>query len=198
MVRDDLTEAINMRRDLATIRGDGVSNTPMGLRYLADSANVFAANGTVNLANVTTDLSSMMLRLEEANIPMIRPGWIFAPRIKHYLMTVRDGNGNFAFKDEIMAGTLMGAPFRTTSQVPRNLGGGTESEVYFADWAQVLYGDTFQLILDVSTEASYMDSGTLVSAFSRDETVVRVISEHDTGLRHDLAVSILTGVTWGA
>jgi hypothetical protein len=36
------------------------------------------------------------------------------------------------------------------------------------------------------------------SAYSRDETLMRMILQHDIGLRHLSAVSVLTGVTWGA
>ena len=85
-----------------------------------------------------------------------------------------------------------------TNQLPEDLGvGGNESEIYFVDFSQVLIPDTMAIQLSISTEATYMDGGALVSAFSRDQTVVRTIAEHDLGLRHDKAVAVGTGVRWG-
>ena len=39
-------------------------------------------------------------------------------------------------------------------------------------------------------------SGNMVSAFTRDETLIRAIAEHDFHMRHDEAVSVITGVVW--
>lgn len=199
IVRDDTIAALAQRSDLAFIRGDGTQDTPTGLLNLAPAANKFAANSTVNLANVTTDLGKAVLALENADVRMLRPGWIFAPRTRQYLATVRDGNGTFAFRDEILAGRLWGHPIAVTSQIPTNLGGGgDESEIYFADFADVVIGDEGGLRIDVSNSASYHDGATVVSTFENDEVLLRVISEHDIGMRHDESVAVLTEVTWGA
>jgi HK97 family phage major capsid protein len=200
LVRNDITNQMKVKEDSTFLRGAGGVFSPKGLRYLALSGNVFAANGTVNLANVTLDLGKAILKLEENNIPFIKPGWVFAPRTRQYLVTVRDGNGNFAFRQEMLGGTLWGFPFVSTNQVPKNLGGGTdESEVYLADFNDVLVGETSDMNIDTSQEAAYLDeSGNLVSAFANDQTVLRVIARHDLGLRRDESVSVITEVKWGA
>lgn len=196
-VRDDLVGALAQRGDGAFIRGLGGQYSPKGLRYQAINANVIAANGTVNLANVTTDIGKLVLALANANVQFLRPGWIMAPRTWNYLMTVRDANGNFAFRDELLQGRLWGWPFKWTTQVPVNLGGGTdESELYLADFSDVVVGETEQLMIDTSTEAAYFDGANLQSAFSRDQTVIRGIIEHDLGIRQDACVAVLTGVKW--
>lgn len=197
VVRDDLIAAMANRQDLAFIRGNGTGNGPRGLRYWANAANIVPVNSTVNLANVTTDLSNCIGKLEDNNVRMLRCGWLFHPRTKRYLMSVRDGNGNFAFRDEMMRGTLWTFPYATTTQIPTNLGGGgNESEIYFGDFADVVIGDAEQLVIDTSGEAAYHDGSNVVAAFSLDQTVVRAIHEHDLVLRHDRSVSILTEVDW--
>ncbi len=197
MIRDDIISSIATREDIAFIRGDGTQDTPKGLRYWAPAANLIAANSTVNLANVTVDLGKLVLQLENANVRMLRPAWMMAPRSKNYLMTVRDGNGNYAFRDEMLTGTLWGFPFATSTQIPTNLGGGTdESEIYFVDMADAIIGEAQGMIVDASTEASYKDGANLVSAYSKDQTIIRAISEHDFGMRHDASVAILTAVKW--
>lgn len=199
IVRDDTINALAQREDAAFIRDDGTGDVPKGLRYWAPAGtHVIAANATVNLANVDTDISKLQLALANANVRMIRPGYLMAPRTELYLMNLRDGNGNKAFL-EMENGRFKGRPYATTTQIPINLGVGTdESEIYLVDFADAVIAEATGLILDVSAEAAYIESATLVSAFSRDQTVVRAITEHDFGMRHDESVAVLTGVTWGA
>jgi len=202
VVRDDLVLSLATRMDLAFIRGAGTQAVPLGMRNQLigtafEATNILSANATVNLVNVTSDLGRLELALLNQNIPMVRPGWIFSPRTMMYLMNLRDGNGNYAFP-EVQNGQLRGKPYRVTTQVPINLGGGTnESEIYLADFAHVIVGEQQGIELAISTEAAYRDAGNTVQAsFSRDETVVRAIALHDFGMRHLPAVAVLTAVTW--
>lgn len=98
----------------------------------------------------------------------------------------------------MQTGLLRGVPFRATTAVPINLGGGTASEVYLADFSEVLIGETGSIAIDVSTEAAYHDGSAVVSAFSKDQTVIRLIMANDLAVRHLEAVAVLDGVTWGA
>lgn len=196
VVRDDLVSAIAQREDLAFIRGTGLSDTPKGLKNWVSSANSIPTAGT-SLANVTTDLGNLRLALRTANVRFLRPAWVMSPRSENYLMTIRDGNGNYAFRPEMLTGKLWGYPFGVTSQIPENLGSGHETEVYFADFADVVIGESEQLMIDTSMEAAYYDGSAVVAAFSKDQTVIRAIEAHDFGMRHIASVSLLTAVTWG-
>ncbi len=199
IVRNDMIASIQTREDLAFIRDLGTEYTPKGMRYWAAAGNILTMTATPDVPKVTIDLGRLVLALEEANVPFITPAWIMAPRTRHYLMTARDGNNNLVWQPEMSKGTLMGYPFAVTTQIPKNLGGGTnESELYFADMNDVVVGQADNIRLDVSTEASYIDENSqLVSAFSLDQTVMRVIEEHDLCVRHAESIAVLTGVTWG-
>lgn len=200
IVRDDVVMSTAQRMDLAFIRGAGTEHSPRGMRFLLigtslETTNILAANATVNLVNVTSDLGRLELALMNANVPMTRAGWLMAPRTAMYLRNLRDGNGNFAFP-EMQNGQLRGKPFATTTQIPINLNG-AESEIYLADFAHIVVGEHMGIEVSMSTEAAYRDSGgNLQAAFSRDETVMRAILQHDFNTRHLPAIAILTGVTW--
>lgn len=197
VVRDDLVASLGLREDLAFLRDDGSGSLPTGLLNLVDAANQFTANATVNLANVTADLANALLLLRNANVRFLRPGWIFAPRTELYLRTIRDANGNFAFKDEMDAGRLFGIPYGSSTQVPINLGVGTnESEIYLADFADVAIGQLQNIRIDVSDSAAYYDGAAVQAAFSKDQTVMRAIMEHDIGLRQDLSLAVVDTVIW--
>lgn len=196
MIRDDLVEGVSIKEDQQFLRGTGSATAPTGLRNLIAAGNVVAANATVNLANVTNDLGKLRLKVLQANIPMTQCGYIMSPRTLLYLENLRDGNGNKAFP-EVAEGRLGIYPIGVTTSVPDNLGVGTnESEIYFGDFAQFMIGDTERVAIAASDVAAYDDGGTIRAAFSNDETVVRLIAEHDTQVRYDTAFAVLTAVTW--
>ena len=201
IVRDDVVNAMRVREDSAFIRDSGTDSTPKGLRYWAHADNIVAANGTVSVANVFSDLGKLIQKLMDANMPMIAPAWIMAPRVEVFLRTLINSNGFAVFKDEMNGGTILGYPFASTTNIPTNLntsgaGDNDESEIYFVDMSQALIGESMNLIVDASQEAAYHDGSSVIAAYSQDQTVVRAIAEHDFGMRHDKAIAILTEVDW--
>jgi HK97 family phage major capsid protein len=196
MVRDDLLEGVAVKEDAVFIRSAGDAVTPKGLAALMPVGNKIAVSAETTLKTVTADLAKLRLKVINSNVPMISCGWIMTPRSKMFLETLRDGNGNIAFP-EVASGKLYGYPIGMTTSVPDNLGvSGNESEIYFGDFSQLLIGDTEAVTIASSDTAAYDDNGTIRSAFSNDETVVRLIAEHDTGTRYAVAFAMLTGVTW--
>ena len=202
-IRDDLVTAMAERSDLAFLRGDGTSNTPIGFLNLVDAANTIPANATVNLQNVTFDLGKAELGLLNNNVPLEGCAWIMSHRSATYLRDVRDGNGNKGFP-EMSGGSvgadrqrLRGLPVFTTSQIPNNLGAGNESEIYLANMRHVLVGETGGMDIDSSMEASWFDGANTVSAFSKDVTLIRARWRHDIDIRQVFCLALLTGVTWG-
>jgi HK97 family phage major capsid protein len=199
LIRDDMVAALVTRSDQAFIRDDGSANTPKGLRYSAIAANIFATAGTT-LANVRTDIRKAQQGLLNNNVRMIRPGWIFAPRTYLYLRwDLVDANSNLVFANELDRGLFGGWPYAFSTNVPINLGGGAnESEIYFADFADVVIAEAESIMLAVSDTAAYDDNGTVKASFSLNQTVIRAIEVHDFGVRHQESVVVVTGVTYGA
>lgn len=207
LVRDDLRDALALQSDLAFIRGTGVGGEPKGLKNWASVANTLASAtstpGSVTLANVTDDLGRMLERLATGNVAFRNVGWVFSPRTWRYLLTVRDGNGNLAFADELRGGTLMGFPWAMTSQIPQNLdysgdADNDETEIYLADFADIVLAEATSMMIDASDVAAYHDGSTVVASFSQDQTVIRAIVEHDLVARHEESIVTLNNVVWGA
>lgn len=208
IVVGDLTAALATREDKAFIRDDGLSNTPKGLRYWAPVGNVFAAaSATPTLAQIESDLNKALFKLESASAHMGRVGWIMHPRTYRFLASIRVGtnDGDKAFP-ELEQGKLKGYPVGLTTQVPINLTVGTGSsaptngsEIYLADLGDCFIGEDEQLLIDYSKEATYKDgSGNVISAFQRDQTLVRVIAKHDFGPRHVESIVVIKDVQWGS
>ncbi|MGH7165493.1 MAG: phage major capsid protein [Nitrospiraceae bacterium] len=197
IIRDDAVAAMAQRQDAAFIRDDGTSFTPKGLRFQVPSVNVIASAGTNTLVDIESELGRAELALRDKDVRFVRPGWLLSPRTERRLKTIRTGvNENYAFRDEMNAGRLNGFPYKVTTQIPEDLGAGTETEVYLTDFAEVIVGEAQELLVEASSVAAYNDGATLRSAFSRDQTVIKVMMQHDIGLRHDFAISVISGVLW--
>lgn len=202
VVRDDIIRALTAREDLAFIRDDGTNGKPKGIKNWIHNDNKFVANTTVNLQNVTNDLGKCMQLLMDAEINLVigqggtgaidvRAGWMLNPQQWRYLTTIQTGLGTHAFRDEMLRGTLWGYPYRVTTQVE-------STTVYFGAFAHAMIGESLGLTVDASESAAYHDGNSVVAAFSLDQTVIRVLAEHDFALRHDKAFALITSVTWGA
>ena len=199
LVSADLLTSKALFDDITFIRAIGSDLSPKGLRYQALPANVVTAPVNPDLKAIDLFLGGLMLRLEAANASMTNCGWLMHPRTLRWLQSLRDGNGNKAYP-EIDQGNLKGYPVGLTTQIPVNLGvDGDESEIYFNDFSDNYIGETGQLSIAYSTEATYKTSGgEVVSAFQRDQTLVRLIDHHDFGLRHVESVAVGVAVKWGS
>ncbi|MFG6586061.1 phage major capsid protein [Sulfitobacter sp. MOLA879] len=198
LVRDDMLDVMGLRKDLAFLRGDGTANTPTGLKgwVLPGQTQSTVAN---TAAAVEAALRKMVSDVQDANVGMIAPGWIMRASTRNFLASLRDANsGAPLFPSIDQNNMLLGYPIQTTSQLPNNLGvGSDETEVFFADFNDCMVGDSMQLVISSSTEAAYVDTGgNTVSAYQNDLTLMRAIEEHDFAPRHDEAISMLTGKAW--
>jgi hypothetical protein len=52
-------------------------------------------------------------------------------------------------------------------------------------------------MVDASQEAAYNDGSSVQAAFSQDQTVIRVLAEHDFALRYDKAFTLISSTLWG-
>jgi HK97 family phage major capsid protein len=194
---NDMIMAVANRQDKAFLRDDGTNDTPTGFKKVAtDAGRIKAWSGTVNLATIDAYLDSLILGLMESDSNMIMCGWGLSPRTFMKLQGLRDGNGNKVYP-EMAKGFLKGWAVKHTTNIPVNLGGGTETEIYFADWHDVIIGETDVYTIDFSREATYNDStGTLVSAYSKNQSVLRVVTGNDVGFRHLEGLQLGTAVIW--
>jgi HK97 family phage major capsid protein len=196
LVRNDAVFGVRETEEVAFLRSPGTEHTPKGLLYWAPAANKFDAQTSYDLTKVTEDTAAAVLKLRNGLSRMIAPVWFMAPRTELYLMTARDSNGNFAFRDEMLMGSFWRFPYFSTTNIPINLGSGDKSEIYLVDMADVLLGEANFLQVDASNTAAYHDGTSVVSAFSKDQTVVRIIAHHDLGIRHEESVAVIEAVDW--
>ena len=187
MVRDDLIEQMQLAMDYTALYGKGTQYTPRGI---ANTAGVNKVNKStvVDGDNLYVDL---IKPIKKANIKMRKPGWIFNPDVYALLYNEAFTNGNWKYRDQLLAGKFHGFPFIETNQIETGTGTGSPTDIFFGDFDKLFIGEQVSLEVKTSEEASYTDeNGVTRSAFDNDETVVKGLMEHDMGLAYGAAFSI--------
>jgi HK97 family phage major capsid protein len=156
------------------------------------------AGSTPSVTTIDAECSQLEGAVEDANIPMERCGYIMHPRTKRYLYNLRDGVGGYLYREELRAGKFRSYAIGVTTSVPKNLGSGDDSELYFGDFAQFVMGDTLDMQVDFFPNGTYHDGSAFQSGINNNESVFRALSRHDFQLKHPDAFAMLTGVEWGA
>ena len=195
-VRDLAIRKQALREDLAFLRGDGTANTPKGVRYWTNTSNIFTTAGTA-VANTNTDAHKAVRLLTTNNVALVNPTWIIPSRALSYLDSLR-GTDVWVWKPSLDDGKFVRHPFLETNQVPTNLGGGTETEIYFVEMTQCVIADQMMMSVSVHPDAAYYDGSAVQSGLSRNETAIAITSMHDFGMYHDYGASIQQGCTYGA
>jgi HK97 family phage major capsid protein len=204
IVRRDLAEVLALRADLAFLRGTGTGGEPRGIRN-TPGLTPAPSLGTNGRQPAFDDLKEVVASLRNANAPFSRPGWIFHPRTIGTLERYKDADGHYLAETGLLSfdatgggGTLLGFPFRTTTQIPINLSVGSSSdcsEIYYSsDWDEAWVGEEDTLRIEVSGEATYWTGADWVSAFQSRQHLFRATLVHDIGLRRPQLFTVMTGV----
>jgi HK97 family phage major capsid protein len=204
MIRDDLVAVYALRAELAGLRGDGSSDTPIGLRYGCDQTNnvitATQAGAEATFDEIGKDLAKLIRRVKGVNGKIKRPGFIITPRVEEALETVSSTFGVYPFREQLEAGKIRGFPFRTTTQIPENLGvGANETEVYLTDFAEYYMAEGPALAVESFRGATIQGAdGNPIYGINQGMTAIRGTGAIDFGLRHKQKAAVLTGCRWGA
>lgn len=199
IIVNDLVRGASVLIDTGCLRGTGTSYQPLGLENQAPAGNTANQTGT-SVANITTDHAKLQRFLEDAKIPRIRPHWFMAPRTRWAYMSARDGNNNLVWAEEMAQGLLWGVPFGVTTSIPTNLGGGTnESKLLHVEMTEEIYAEGAGLDgmkVDTKDGAAYWDGSAVVSGFSQDQSVTKLVESADRVSRQNgLNIALLNQVT---
>jgi len=97
-----------------------------------------------------------------------------------------------------LVGTILGSPYNISSQIPVNLGGGTDTAILFGDWKNVYVGEksgSSGIAVKISQEG-IISTGTEVTEnlFTQDETAYRFVKRNSVVFANPEAFVRLTGV----
>lgn len=197
LVRRDIARSLALKIDLSALRGTGSANEPTGINLTSSIKTV--AIGATGGALTFDHLIDMEYELAAANSLRGKLGYIFHPSIRRNLLKRKvaqysgDTAGSYivAPVTEQVFQNWLGYPYKMTTQIPINLtkGGGTNlTEVYLANWEELIIGQWGGMEIMASQETS--------DAFEKDQTWVRVLQEVDIAVRHPESFCLINDATY--
>lgn len=195
-VRDDMLAVQALKEDLEFLQGDGDEDTPVGILNRMAAANKFDDTGT-GYDKQIDDYTKAIRLLEVANVPLTEQTgfWFVHPQpfwgMYKTTGSTEDATSPFQAGLNMSPPRLLGYEVKKTNQVG-------DDRIYFVHGPSLIIGDSMGVDIESFSGAAYDDGGTLKSAVSRDETVIRAISEHDFNMRHDEAAAVIETVTVGS
>lgn len=175
ITKQDLAATLARLIDLAVLRGNGSGEQPIGVAFTSGvGTKILNANPTID------HLIDMEDVVAQADALKGSLGFAMHPRTWAKFRKLKDGDGKYFLLPDPAnpaIGTLMGYKAARTTQIPTNLGGGTdESELYFGNWTEAIIANWGGLELAASQETS--------DAFEKRQTWIRVVQEVDVAVRH--------------
>lgn len=188
LVRNDIATELALRADLAALRGTGINGEPLGIANTPGLATVDFNATTTSSGYVSNpgyeQLYDMEFQLAQANSLRGNLGFLFHPTLRRALAKIRVDQGGGAANGQFLASPVtdpqlesyLGYPFRKTTQIPNNLGAGSDTEVYFGNWSDLIIAMWGGMEILASQETS--------DAFAKNQTWVRILMDMDIGIRH--------------
>ena len=183
-IAEDLFRNARIALDVALLKGTGTQNQPLGLK---NNPNIQTSGSSSTAFGVDTP-NDMEALLEQANVPMENVKWLLSPKGKSWIKSTKFTTGPFAWATEMATQkTLNGYEFLTSTTVDYSKQTAPTSDYadfWLGDWSQLLFGISKDISIEVSRDGTFVSNGQTISAFDRDLTLIRLISEVDFASRH--------------
>lgn len=183
VVERALAAALALEMDRAALRGSGQGEEPRGVRF-TEGVQLVPVNGALTSFD---PFSEAVERIARVNGPTDGLAAIYSPRTWGQLDRLKDNEG----RPLVPPRSFEQLRRLVTNQVPENLGDGEdETEIFVADFRQLLWGVRNGLRIEVSREAADSDS----SAFRHGQVWIRAYLRGDVALARPDHFVVLTGV----
>ena len=183
-VAEDLMRKARIALDDALLNGTGSQYQPLGL---ANNPNVQTSGSSSTAFGLTTP-NDMVALLEQANVRMENVHWLLNPMGESWIRNKAFSSGPFAWSDEMSrTGKLRGYDFQSSSTVKYVDTATDYADFWLGDFAEMMFGISKDISIEVSREGTFTDNGSVISAFDRDLTLIRLIAEVDFACRQPKA-----------
>lgn len=184
LIRQDVSLAMADAIDKAVLLGPGTGGEPMGV---LNTAGILThdLSGVAAKPEIWAELYELENKLAEAKALKGKLGFAWHPRVKKMLsqaridaVTAADEAGAFVANPltSSQLASYVGYPFASTTNLPITSGSPDTVSVLFGNWAELIVGTWAGLTIMASQEAD--------TAFAKNQTWVRIITEVDCMVRH--------------
>ena len=181
-VAEDLMRKARIALDDAMLNGTGSLYQPLGL---ANNPDIQTSSATA--LSVTTP-NDMVALLQQANVRLENVHWLLNPIGESWIRNKAFSSGPFAWSDEMArTGKLRGFDFHSSSTVKYTSGSPATADFWIGDFAEMMFGISRDISIEISREGTFSSGGQTVSAFDNDLTLIRLITECDFACRQPKA-----------
>lgn len=189
IIRDDALRAMALAMDKAAIMGRGSEYEPKGL------LNMNITKLAIDAAPDSATTGKMLAELIKANVSANKLGWAINGAVWGALYNVVDESGRYVYREGMDQGKLNGHAFEITNQLPIGADANGKCSMLLGNWADFLIGEQLQMEAEMFREATIIDNNKeIVSAVDNDCSILRLISIHDFGVRHEQSFVLATGI----
>jgi HK97 family phage major capsid protein len=196
MFARDLMNQMRLGLDYGVLFGSGGEFQPLGLvntkgiQVIDIDKPSTVKPGWVDAAGkITPDfINELYGILMQKNVNGNKLGWTFPPMLMVQIGNMKTTTGAYIYRDEMNRGTLLGFPFKTTTQIPLtgSIADDTgKTSIIFGDWADVIIGEMSGMQTETTTEGTWEDeNGGLHNAFNEDAAATKALMYVDSALRY--------------
>jgi HK97 family phage major capsid protein len=191
ILRQIMTREIALEWNRWVLKGTGTGNEPVGIYNQPGIASVDFSGLTASTDYATYELLlEMEDNVADANALQGRLGWAMSNKCYRALRTLKSeptatsaewGGMTNKVISEGGPGAVLGYPFRRTTQ----LAGGSDAEMIFGDWSQVVIPRWGNLVIEASNVAN--------DALQRRQTHIVAYVDIDVGIRQPGAFAVSSG-----
>ncbi len=200
LVQRDMLASIRAYSDAQFIDPTVTASGAIRPASITNGLTVHNMTGTA-VANVLTDVQTLMSGFITANIDFTGAVWVMHPRTALYLSMLLSPLGTFQFPGiSVTGGTFMGFPVITSASVPIDTG--ADTYIVLLSAPDILMADK-GLVIDVSREASLqMDSApsdsaaSMISLWQKNLVGLRAERRINYRRRREAAVQVLSAVSY--
>lgn len=197
-IQNDMTMRLSLLEDYSYLMGIGTNFTPKGISNWLLPNCKFTMTASPDATKIRTDLLKLPKAMAKANLPKVQPAWFMDSTVYYHLISQVDPVTyqplDYARTLASESPTLFGAPVYVTNSLSGS------GYVFYVDLAYCLIGMGMDVRMKFTEGGQYLasDNLTVVSGQVTGESVFEVALDHDFFVKQPLALTALTGVTWGS
>jgi HK97 family phage major capsid protein len=182
-----IAQALAQKLDYTALLGSGTPPEPAGI---VNQSNIL----TETAVGTPADFDKFLSAIHKVKAANFEPNAvIYAPRTAQKLATLKTGLTGDKTPLAMPADFAALARY-TTNQVPITAGTGAQSYAFVGQFNQLAIGMRKNLTIEVAREGAYDISGTVYSAFQKDQTLIRAILRADVALFHPAAFCLMSAI----
>ena len=198
LVRNDLSEGINVGLDLGILNGTGSSGQPTGIMQTSGIGSVaMGTNGGAITVDALVDLETALME-DNASVNADSISYVTNAKVMGAIKKLKTSGGEYLVNNNLQALgrgatpiAVNGYPLAMTNQVPSNLTKGSTS----GSCSAVVMGDFSQAILGLFGGGVEITVGEDSDDFAKNLTSVKAVVAFDVAVRHAQSFAAILDVT---